>query len=281
MVADLHMHSIYSDGSFKPEELVSLAREKGINTIALADHDTVEGVDQALIAGNEMGINVIPAIELSTFKEKAEIHILGYFIDHKNKTLLAKISKIFSARLNRAREMIGLLNGLGIEISYMQVRQIAGDNYVGRPHIARAMVEKGYIKEMKDAFTDKYIGNNGRAYVPKYRLAPANAVELIHEAGGIAVLAHPVFINHGEPLKKDDIVQLQGSGLQGLEVYHSKQSREDSKYYLQVARELGLLVTGGSDFHGENSPDVELGDILLEDTYVDRLRELNGKKEEF
>ncbi|ACL70979.1 phosphatase [Halothermothrix orenii] len=272
MPADLHIHSTYSDGSYTPAELVSYAAKKGLKTIAVADHDTVEGVAEALKYGRERGIEVIPAIEFSTFRKKAEIHILGYFIDYNNNDFLAEIDKIYQARLNRARKMVEKLNELGVEISYEEVRNLAGDDYVGRPHIARAMIKKGYITEMGEAFTDDYIGNNGRAYVPKYQLSPERAIQLIKEADGIPVLAHPHFINRGDPLKKEEISRLVEGGLEGIEVYHSKHSEEVSNYYLGVARELDLLITGGSDFHGDNSPDIDMGDVVIEDSYVDRLK---------
>lgn len=272
MTADLHLHSIYSDGSYTPEQLVKRAKAKAITTIAIADHDTIDATEKALTAGEKYGIEVIPAVEFSTFRGKAEIHILGYYIDYRNEHLLSWINKIFAARKERAREMISLLNKRGVSITWPQVREIAGDDYIGRPHIARAMVASGYIEEMGEAFSEDYIGNEGQAYVSKYKISPEQAIDIIKEAGGIPVLAHPVFINHGQPLERDDISRLVTSGLQGIEVFHSRQDREDSQYYLKIAHDLDLLITGGSDFHGENSPGVELGDVKLEEEYLKRLR---------
>ena len=276
MAADLHIHSIYSDGSFTPEELVKMAEQKNIDTIAVADHDTVDGIEPALKAGKKAGIKVIPAIEFSTFRGKAEIHILGYFIDYRNKKLLDKIDEIFTARIERAKKMMAKLNKLGVDISYQEVKGMAGDEYIGRPHIARAMVNAGYINDMKDAFTEQYIGNNGRAYVDKFKMPPEEAVELIREIGGIPVLAHPVFINHGQPLEKKEIAQLVESGLMGIEVYHTKHMSADVNYYKRAAEDLNLIITGGSDFHGENSPGVELGDVELPAEYVKKLFEFKN-----
>ncbi|MFW5996273.1 MAG: PHP domain-containing protein [Halanaerobiaceae bacterium] len=273
MPGDLHLHSIYSDGSLTPQELIALAVEKGLSAVAITDHDTVEGTAEALEAGKEAGIEVIPAIEFSTFSGEAEIHILGYFIDFRSDELLSTVEKIFAARVARAKKMVKKLQEMDIEISYKQVKKLAGDNYVGRPHIARALVEQGYVKEIGDAFTAEYIGNDGRAYVDKYRIIPEEAIDLIRKAGGISVLAHPVFVNHGSPLKYEEIKRFRDSGLEGLEVYHSRHNDEAVDYYKRVAEELGLLITGGSDYHGDNSPDIELGDILLPDRYITRLRD--------
>lgn len=272
MSADLHIHSTASDGSDTPEEVVELAIAKGFNTIAVADHDTVDGIERAVKAAENKKLEIIPAIEFSTFQDKAEIHILGYFIDYTDKILINKINEIFQARLNRAKMMIDLLKEQGVKITFNQVKKMAGDEYIGRPHIAKTMIEKGYIEKMGEAFTEKYIGNGGKAYVAKYQLTPVDAIKLIKKTGGIPVLAHPVFINHGEALVKEDIKTLKKSGLEGIEVFHSKHKKKDSRYYKKVARELNLIITGGSDYHGDNSPDIELGDIILEDKYVEKLK---------
>jgi predicted metal-dependent phosphoesterase TrpH len=275
MAGDLHIHSSYSDGSFKPEELVNMAAKKGIGVIAIADHDTVEAIEPARRAGKQAGIEIIPALEFSTFLGKAEIHILGYYIDYQNKELNHIINKIFKVRLTRAKKMIELLNDEGVDITYSQVKEIAGDEYIGRPHIARAMIKAGYIDERGQAFTSDYIGNDGEAYVSKYKLTPQDAINIIEEAGGIPVLAHPSFINHGNAMTQEDIAGFVESGLKGIEVFHSKHDKKTVRYYKKIAQEMGLLITGGSDFHGENSPDVKLGDILLSDPHIEQLKDLN------
>lgn len=279
MPADLHLHSIYSDGSCTPTELVELARERGLDTVALADHDTVAGLDEMILVGKERGIQVIPAIEFSTYEGDVELHILAYYIDYRNPSFQEEIRKLYEKRKERAAAMIARLNELGIGLSYQQVRKIAGTDYIGRPHIARAMVEAGYVREMKDAFSQEYIGNGGRAYLPKYRLVTEEAINLIHNYGGIAILAHPFHVNGRDYMDKRAIEALVHYGLDGLEVYHSKHSRDITAYYLTIARELGLLVSGGSDFHGENSPGVEMGDIKLVDWYVRRIQEYCRKKQ--
>ncbi|NLM96149.1 MAG: PHP domain-containing protein [Halanaerobiaceae bacterium] len=273
MPADLHLHSIYSDGSFTPSELVEMAARKGIDTIALSDHDTIEGINEMIAAARLRDIEVIPAIEFSTSQDGVEIHILGYYIDFNSRTFLEEVKRLFDQRLKRSEMMVEKLNRLGVEISFQDVKEIAGDKYVGRPHIARAMKKAGYIKEIGEAFTDQYIGNGGRAYVGREKISPREAIEIIRKNGGIAVLAHPFFVNGGDSLDKKSIELLAEDGLEGLEVFHSRHSQEVSGYYLKIAEELGLLVTGGSDFHGESSPDVKIGDVLLADEYVRGFRE--------
>lgn len=273
MAADLHIHSTYSDGSYTPEEIVKKSSEKGFNTIAIADHDTVEGVSLAEKAAESFSVEVIPAIELSTFRGKAEIHILGYFIDYNNKELLSETKKIFSAREIRAKKMVKLLNKQGINITFEQVKNIAGDDYLGRPHIAKVMIEKGYINEVGEAFTEDYIANGGKAYVYKYQLKPKKAINLIVKTGGIPVVAHPNFINHGDELNYKDIKELKDYGLKGIEVYQSKHDKKAVIKYKKIAKDLNLLITGGSDFHGENAPDVKLGDVRLSDKRVKELKE--------
>lgn len=273
MAADLHIHSTYSDGSYTPEEIVKKSLEKGFSTIAIADHDTLEGIPLAKKAAESLSIEVIPAIEFSTFRDKAEIHILGYFIDYTSKTLLSETKKIFSARKNRAKKMVRLLNEQGINISFEQVKSIAGDDYIGRPHVAKAMIEKDYIDEIGEAFTEDYIANGGKAYVSKYKLTPKEVINLILDAGGVPVIAHPNFINHGEAMNYEDIKELKEYGLKGIEVYQSKHDKKAEQKYKKIAKNLNLIITGGSDFHGENSPDVKLGDVRLSDKRVKILKE--------
>ncbi|MFO7814448.1 MAG: PHP domain-containing protein [Halanaerobiales bacterium] len=273
MSADLHIHTIYSDGSYTPQEIVDKAKQAGFKTIAISDHDTLKGIKPALKYAEDKDIEVIPAIEFSTFRGKAEIHILGYFIDYEDDLLKEKVQKIYDSRKKRAQKMIKLLNQENIEITFEEVRNVAGDDYIGRPHIAKLMVQKGYINQMGEAFTEDYIGNGGRAYVKKYKISPIQAINLIQNSGGIPVLAHPIFINHGEPLREVDIKELKFNGLIGIEVYHSKHNKDDEKYYKGIAEKLDLLITGGSDFHGENSPGVKLGDIRLDSVHVKRLKE--------
>lgn len=273
MTADLHLHSVFSDGSMTPEELVTTAHQKGINTIALTDHDVVAGLERALQAGRKWQVEVIPGIEFSTYSGKGEIHVLGYGIDYENQVLQQEIDTIFQSRQKRAHKMIELLQKQGIDISFQEVQARSGTNFIGRPHIARTMVEKDYITEMGEAFTEKYIGNGGQAYVSRYKMTPEKAIKLLKEAGGLSVLAHPGFINQGSPLKETEIASLKAYGLEGVEVFHSKHNKEETDYYEQLALDHELLITGGSDFHGDNSPEIELGDIKLKGKYLQQFKQ--------
>lgn len=270
--ADLHIHSTASDGTFTPAEVVRLAREKGFSCIALADHDTVGGVEEALRAGAELGVEVIPAVEFSTLYRGGEVHILGYCIDYNNSALREELRAIAGARLDRARKMVAKLRDLGIDISWDEVRRAAGGGSVGRPHIARVLLEKGYIKTTGEAFTPEYIGNGGRAYVERYEIPPEKAIGLAREAGGVAVLAHPGFFKKNCRLEREDIMYLAARGLQGIEVWHTRHSKEDAAYYEGIARDTGLLLTGGSDCHGGKPEEILLGKIKLPYTYVEKLR---------
>lgn len=248
--ADLHLHTTASDGTLTPRQMVQAAKEVGLSVIAITDHDTVSGLAEALEAGQELDIEVIPGIELSTIDSKQEVHILGYYIDTSCQNLLDVLSQMIHARDTRAVRMIEKLNELGVSITLDRVREISGNEFMGRPHIARAMIEAGYIKEHAEAFTTEYIGSGGRAYVERYKITPEQAISLIHEAGGVAVLAHPGCLGDGGVLGEEDIVRYVGFGLDGVEVYYAKHSPEQVEYYKRLALTYGLMMTGGSDFHG-------------------------------
>lgn len=269
--ADLHLHSTASDGALTPREIVQAARRKGFRCIAIADHDTVGGVAEALRAGEELGVEVLPAVELSTLHRGGEVHILGYCIDWEDQALLEKLETVAGARLSRARQMVARLQELGIDISWPEVREKAGGGAVGRPHIARVLVEKGYIGSMKEAFTGEFIGNGGRAYVERYEMSPREAIRLVLSAGGIPVLAHPGFFKKGERLVEEDIVELKQYGLLGVEVWHTKHTAGDTAFYRSLAVRAGLLLTGGSDCHGGRGEEALLGKIKLPYEHVERL----------
>lgn len=269
--ADLHIHSTASDGSWTPAEVVRAAKERGFCCIALADHDTVNGVGEAMDEGSKLGVEVIPAVEFSTLYSGGEVHILGYCIDWNDRDLKAKLKAVSGARLNRARGMVAKLRDLGCDISWEEVKQFSGDGSVGRPHIARALLNKGYINTIGEAFTAEYIGNGGKAYVERYEMSPEQAIELTKRAGGVPVLAHPGFFKKTSRLEKEDVAYLVDKGLQGIEVWHTKHSEEDILFYQGVAGDLGILLTGGSDCHGGNGDNVLLGQIKLPYAYVEKL----------
>jgi hypothetical protein len=258
---DLHTHSNASDGSFPPREVVRLARERNLKALALTDHDTIDGLPEAMAAGAEFGIEVIPGVEISARHGNGSMHILGYFLDYKSELLAQRLAVLKQARKDRNPQIIAKLSDLGIPITMEQVESISGGGQVGRPHIARALREGGYVRSLQEAF-DVYLGNNGRAYVSKFRFPPEEALAMIREAQGIPVLAHPFTLGLHTPETLRPLLQeLRALGLAGMECYYPEHSSAQEAFYLSLARELGLLVTGGSDFHGDNKPEVALGRV--------------------
>ena len=246
MKADLHLHSTVSDGRLTPAALVRLAAEKGLSVIAITDHDSVGGIDEAIVAAQPFpALKVIPGVELNTDIANGEVHILGYFIDHQSQELKQTLYSLRQSRSQRARQMIAKLDKLGIHVDWERVKQIAGDGSIGRPHIALAMQEQGYISHLQEAF-NKYIGRRGPAYVERKRLTPVAAVQLVVRGGGLPVLAHPASLEHLDEL----LEQLKRAGLVGLEAYYNGYSQPTIDWLVRIADKYGLIITGGSDFHG-------------------------------
>jgi predicted metal-dependent phosphoesterase TrpH len=264
--ADLHTHTICSDGTFSPEELVRHAGEKGLAAIAVSDHDSVAGIPRAMEATGSAEVEIIPAIELSAESESQEIHILGYFIDYTAPGLLRALGELVQDRVARVHAMIKKLHHMGVALSADSVFAIAAGAPPGRMHIAQALMQNGYVASLPEAFT-KYIGDRAGAYVCGFRLSPKQAIGLLRGAGGVAVLAHPYLI------KNDALIpELVAHGLSGLEVYYPEHTQSTVNFYLQMARRLDLAVTGGSDFHGQLKPDVPLGSVTIPYELVDALR---------
>jgi predicted metal-dependent phosphoesterase TrpH len=253
---DLHIHSTASDGKYSPAEIVRKAAGAGLKVIALTDHDTVEGIAAALEAVAEFpGLKFIPGVEISTDVPSGEVHMLGYFIDYTNEELLQKLENMRNSRQRRAQEMIEKLGKLGMPVDWERVREIAGTGSVGRPHIAQAMLEKGYISTLKEAF-NKYIAWGGPAYVKREKLAPSEAIGLILRVGGLPVLAHPFTVNDHEKL----VAELAADGLAGVEAYYGEYNSEEIRRLVNLADKHGLIVTGGSDYHGlDDNVEVMLG----------------------
>ena len=261
--ADLHTHSHYSDGVLAPAELVRSAHAAGIRALALTDHDSVAGLAEAQAESKRLGIAFIPGVELSSLHHGMEVHILGYGMDPKNPELLAALERFTQARRGRIEKMVGNLRGLGVAITLEQVLAEAGRGPLGRPHLAAALLKAGLVKNFDEAFA-VYIGRRSPAYVEKYRLLPREAVDLIHAAGGLAVIAHPLIGR----MTYDGIVALLAAGVDGLEVRHPKMPSEQGERLLQLARARGLLAGGGSDFHGENRSDAPLGQSTVPMSYA-------------
>ena len=256
---DLHTHSTASDGTLSPEALVELAAERGLSAIALTDHDTVGGVAPAQERGKSLSVEVVPAVELgASLDGVGEIHLLGYFIDLKNKTLRDRLAWLRDERRSRGRKIVERLNDMGVSISVEQVVGIAQGGSVGRPHIARALVENGHVASMKEAF-EHYLKSTGPAYVKRELLNAGDAIRLVRGAGGVAVLAHPCTLGRKDGDLPTIIRSLMAHGLRGIEVFYSQHTLEQVQHYEALAQRFGLLVTGGSDFHGANKPEIELG----------------------
>ncbi|MBA7692745.1 5'-3' exoribonuclease [subsurface metagenome] len=243
---DLHMHSTASDGRLTPEDVVRKSAENGLTVIALTDHDTVDGIAPALVAAKAFPwLKVIPGIEISTDFPDGEVHVLGYFIDYTDPEFATRLERMRHSRQGRAQGMIAKLRDLGIHIEWQQVLEIAGSGSIGRPHIAQAMLDKGYIASIKEAFT-KYIGRGGPAYVEREKITPVEAVKLILRTKGLPVLAHPLTISDPEAM----FVELKAAGLVGIEAYYNGYTADEISRLVNLADKYGLIASGGSDYHG-------------------------------
>lgn len=266
--ADLHIHTTASDGILGPAEIVKWAYEEGLSTIAITDHDTVSGVGEAVALGEEIGVEVIPGIELGTYVDSHEVHILGYYIDYEAKWFQEKLEGLRQWRNIRAQKLIENLRTIyNIDICIEAVKEIAGDAAIGRPHIGRMLVELGLVSDLKEAF-DRYIGSDCPAYVPRQTLSPEEGIDLIKAAGGIPVLAHPGLI--GERGIIDYVIDM---GIEGIEVFHPSHTPEEEGMFVKLSRQEGLLILGGSDFHdvfNNNSP--AMGQKKLHYSHVEKLR---------
>ncbi|MBN2238527.1 MAG: PHP domain-containing protein [Dehalococcoidales bacterium] len=273
---DLHLHSSVSDGVLSPVELVEKAAELGLSAIALTDHDNVDGIPPAMKTANKYpSLVFIPGIEISTDTRDREVHMLGYYIDHTDAGLLEALERMRQARVTRAMKMVERLSGLGVKIEWDRVRELAGEGTVGRPHVAQALLEKGHIGTIQEAFT-RYLAFGGPAYVPRMKMTPQEAIGMILQARGIPVLAHP--------LTKQDknigelVGELAAAGLAGLEAYYKEYPEEDRQMLAKMAEKHGLITTGGSDFHGlKNNNEVMMGEAGVPPRVVDELEALAKK----
>lgn len=267
LLADLHCHSTASDGRMEPGQVVEAAAGRGLRVIALADHDTVAGVAAAQAAAEPLGLEVVPALELSTTWAARAIHLLGYFIDVTSPELLRHLNRMQRERRRRARLMVSRLAGLGYPVEWARVRELAGTGSVGRVHMARALLEKGYVNSLNQAF-DQFLAEGRPAYVPHARLAVRDGIRLITAAGGVAVMAHP-----GLAQVDGLIPVLKGQGLAGLEVAHPAHDPSQQTRYARLAHHLGLLPSGGSDAHGGEGPHQQPGAVRIPLAWVEALRQ--------
>lgn len=274
---DLHTHTTASDGAFTPAQLVYRASRLGLTVMSVTDHDTVAGVREAQAAGASLGVEVIPGVEINTDVPSAEVHVLGYFVDPDHAELNEQLATIREGRVARARSMAEVLTAMGAPVDFERILQIAGEGSVGRPHVAQALLEAGHVTSYGQAF-EKYIGRNSPAYVERTRFSPGQACALIRRAGGLPVLAHPVFFDQYGMIKArfDEtslLPEMLAAGLAGIEVYYPGYDAVTIEWLLKLARQHGLLATGGTDFHNIRPNEPDLGGVYVPMKVVRRLKE--------
>jgi predicted metal-dependent phosphoesterase TrpH len=275
MRADLHLHTTASDGRLTPQELVKRAAELKLDVIAITDHDTVEGIQPALEAAKRFpSLMVIPGVEINTDVPKGEVHILGYFIDYRDPGLKHTLEGLRNSRYERGKKMVAKLAEIGIDIDWGRVRELAGQGSVGRPHIAQAIMERGYVTSLREAF-DNYIGRNAPAYIERKKLPPVEAVEHVLAAEGLPVLAHPADIEPLEPF----LIQLKKAGTIGMEIYYNGYTSKTISQLEKLAQKYELIACGGSDYHGlDDSIGSDIGSVNLPRESVERLILLSKQK---
>ena len=265
--ADLHLHTNFSDGTFTPEELVLQGQKAGLACIAVTDHDTVEACARAAAACAAVNMEFIPGTELTAEQDDTELHVLGYFLDTNNKNLLAEIAKFQVVRQNRIHEMVARINEMGVPLQAESVFALASCKSPGRPHVARAMAKEGLVRNLDEAF-ERFLKKGRPAWVPKSKISALDAIELVHQAGGLAVMAHPG-LN-----RTDNIIPgLVDAGLDGIECFHTKHSTAMSERYLEIADKYHLLVTGGSDCHGFSKGKPLIGTVRLPYDHVVKMKD--------
>jgi predicted metal-dependent phosphoesterase TrpH len=271
--ADLHIHTHYSDSTSSPEQVIIEAKRKGLDCIAITDHDTLEAMAPALPTADAHQMELISGIELSAQMRGRDVHMLGYGMDPQSQALSRHLQHFRASRLERMSMMIDKLRKTGVDdITLEDVCAQTCSDAVGRPHLARLLIERNWVGSVSEAFL-KYLGEGCPAFVPKWELDPVDAIRLIHEAGGAAVMAHPMLTNRDEM-----IAPLVKAGLDGLEVYYPRNTARITAYYEGVAEKHGLLKTGGSDAHGENKKNTHIGRIRISYDLVERLKEQIGKR---
>jgi predicted metal-dependent phosphoesterase TrpH len=246
---DLHTHSTFSDGTQSVRDNVKMALERGLDGIAVTDHDTTDGLEEAFAAGASVGLEIVPGLEFSAEYDGTSLHVLAYWMDPAEDALRAELKRLTDSRFRRGELIVEKLQDAGYDISFDRVRQISGDDLIARPHVAQAMVEAGIVATEKEAF-DRFISDGGSAYVPKHALDPVDSVRLIRAAGGVCVLAHPGMWKGDGSVPEELIEEMAGAGMAGLEVDHPDHDAEQRAHYHALARGLGLVPTGASDCHG-------------------------------
>lgn len=270
-VADLHVHTHLSDGTFSPQKVVEYSKARGLGAIAITDHDCVAGITPAIMVAKDLDIEIIPGVELSAEIEEQEVHILGYFIDWQNRPFLKRLGQIVDVRRERAKEILKKLREFEVNISEEELFDLSRFGCVGRLHIAQLLFKKGYVSSIPQAFKE-YIGDKGPCYVKKFKLSPREAVEMIKGVGGIAVLAHPKTLYIKDRSIEDIVILLIKDGIEGIEVYHSDNTRKDEDRLNALADKYKLAVTGGSDCHGLGKKEVLIGKVKIPYELVEKLK---------
>ncbi len=256
---DLHTHSTASDGTYTPRDLIRKAQEVGLFAVALTDHDTIAGLAEAEEEAQARGVHFVPGVEISVkFEGPGHCHLLGYLFDYQHPGLVKTLQTLHEARASRNQKMIIKLQELGVDITEEELKALAGEGEIGRPHMAKLLVQKGIVKDFDEAF-ERFLGKGRPAYVPKALLSPREAIEIIHQAGGLTSLAHPYYLGFPEEEVRLFVKNLRDYGLDAIEAYYTDHDPSYTRFCLELAQEFDLLVTGGSDFHGDNKPEISLG----------------------
>ena len=272
MYADLHLHTNFSDGTYTPEELAGHVARCGFKAAALTDHDTMEGCPRMGVACQALGVEFVPGTELTAEQDGFELHMLGYFLDAQNPRLVVDLAKFQEVRQQRIHEMVARINRMGVPLQAEAVFALASCLAPGRPHVARALVQGGWCSGLDEAF-ERFLKKGKPAWVPKFKISAVDAIELIHHAGGLAVVAHPG-LNHNDEL----IPGLVDAGMDGIECFHTKHSTSMTHRYLEIADRHHLLVSGGSDCHGLSKGRPLVGSIKVPYEVVERMRAKVEKK---
>ena len=271
-LADLHVHTHESDGTFSPEKVVEYSKAKGMHAIAITDHDCCSAITPAIIAAKGLDLEIIPGVELSAEVDEQDVHILGYFIDWQNEEFLKKLEHIVHIRRERAKEILKRLQRVNVRIAEKELFELSDTGCVGRLHIAQLLFKKGYVSSIGQAFKD-YIGDQSPCYVKKFKMTPKEAASMIKDVGGIPVLAHPKTINTKNKKLADVVKAFVDDGMEGIEVYHIEHTAKDVKELEKLAAKLNLLMTGGSDCHGLGKKEILIGKVKIPYELVEKMKE--------
>lgn len=270
---DMHVHTTYSDGLLTPTQVVTKAKEAGLKAVGIVDHDTLEGVEEAYLAGKRLGVEIVPGIELSSQCEGKDIHIIGFYCDPTHPKIVEYIKKFLQRRYERAQKMVQLLKKMGINITMKDVESTAKGKCIGRPHIAAVLLEKGYVYSFQEAFI-KYIGYHSKAYVEKYKISPEAAIALIAEAKGLSFIAHPP-----KNLSIEKLFDFTKAGLDGIEIIHPRLSDKETRRMQEFANNYDLLISGGSDCHGRYEDNISIGKFRIPYSVLVKIKKSHAVKQ--